>query len=155
MEQVSTQCTLHNVPSFTYWFAVISRRLSINVECLYIMIVVSHSKNIIVMRLQAVCGFFQDPIRPNFNYNQLLNQFRASLLLKVYSLKIQTLKGLLFLMRWKYRIMWFKILIETTGIVSFHVFNIVQSKIKLYMYLQWYVLNIHYYTEYRLVSTNW
>lgn len=39
------------------------------------------------MRLQAVCGFFQDPIRPNFNYNQLLNQFRASLLLKVYSLK--------------------------------------------------------------------
>lgn len=51
------------------------------------MIVVSHSKNIIVMRLQAVCGFFQDPIRPNFNYNQLLNQFRASLLLKVYSLK--------------------------------------------------------------------
>lgn len=51
------------------------------------MIVVSHSKNIIVMRLQAVCGVFQDPIRPNFNYNQLLNQFRASLLLKVYSLK--------------------------------------------------------------------
>lgn len=42
------------------------------------MIVVSHSKNIIVMRLQAVCGFFQDPIRPNFNYNQLLNQFWAS-----------------------------------------------------------------------------